>query len=598
MSGLTAGTNYYYAFTASYTGAPSGAPLYQSANYNAMPVGNFSIDYAIPYTHWQMKINLGTTYVAGASSFQIVYGPVVPGAGGGTAIHDPLGNPLALDSNGNLYLDLSDLNQNYYGTVYNFTVIGTNSSGCSNTQTVLTQSPNVLGVHVDSSCYLSRTTSDMYCWGNNYYNQLAPGGVSGTGNQPYPVQMTTTKDVVGVAPGPETTCYVNVEGLVNCAGNSQDGLLGEGGTAGSLTWVNVFSQSTGTALQKAFWTGLGAYHGCALTTMPLNLLCWGSNLFYQLTTTATFGSNENEATPVAGSGSITDLTFITAATGYEHSCALISSISPGGTNIVCWGNNANGQVGVPTTSSTSGTLNLIADQTGTVITDFVMVGAGGHHSCGVRSGAQNGVTPYSVWCWGEYTSNQYAFSSGNVYQATLVNGAENVVSLSVGADGTCVIELGGTLWCWGYNSDNQLGFSAAVAGTTTPGQVVGPSGTGYTYLSDYSPVVALFSSIMVGGSCAMLQNNSVWCWGDNGDALLGNINAVSLSATPAAASQTPTISVTATNSVSLGTTPSNTPSQTLSSTSAFTPSSSPSKNYDPSDPATQYIPNQVYIPIY
>jgi hypothetical protein len=75
------------------------------------------------------------------------------------------------------------------------------------------------------------------------------------------------------------------------------------------------------------------------------------------------------------------------------------------------------------------------------------------------------------------------------------------ISVAAGASHTCAILADETVWCWGGNSSGQLGD-----GTTTSRDIPRP----VTGLTGVRAVTAGANY-----SCALLRNNTVVCWGDN-----------------------------------------------------------------------------------
>ncbi|HMS72453.1 MAG TPA: hypothetical protein PKB03_05415 [Baekduia sp.] len=74
---------------------------------------------------------------------------------------------------------------------------------------------------------------------------------------------------------------------------------------------------------------------------------------------------------------------------------------------------------------------------------------------------------------------------------------------------SCVVKSGGTVWCWGLNDHGQIGNAAAEAVAPAPVQV-----DGITNAVDVSTRGA--------SSCALLENHTVKCWGDNGANQIGS----------------------------------------------------------------------------
>src|SRR5207245_7594271 len=93
------------------------------------------------------------------------------------------------------------------------------------------------------------------------------------------------------------------------------------------------------------------------------------------------GTTTNVSAPTAvAAGS----TWLNVSVGNEHACGLRSD-----GQILCWGSNFGGQVGTGPTPPDTTVPNPIAS----AFSDWIVVAAGGEHSCAVRSGGQ-------LSCWG------------------------------------------------------------------------------------------------------------------------------------------------------------------------------------------------------
>lgn len=115
------------------------------------------------------------------------------------------------------------------------------------------------------------------------------------------------------------------------------------------------------------------------------------------------------------------------------------------------------------------------------------------------------------------------------------NVANCATSVALGLEHACALIKDGTVRCWGLNSLGQLGY--ADAGVLNEGGTFWTSNIGYK-VGNLGPAKALTAGYY--HTCALLQNDEVWCWGDNskGQLAMGvnttpNINPVKINAAPA-----------------------------------------------------------------
>jgi alpha-tubulin suppressor-like RCC1 family protein len=220
--------------------------------------------------------------------------------------------------------------------------------------------------------------------------------------------------------------------------------------------------------------------------------CWGGNDFAQLGT----GSAIPVSSTVPVSATILNGKKIKQFTvGDFHACVLFADDS----SALCWGKNDYGQLGDGTTTNreTGVSVNSTAINNEAIRS----IAASDFMTC-IITFSNNG------YCWGNATKVQNFQLSAN--PTLIISGAAYVSGGD--ASHVCFIMLDQTVQCVGNNDKGQLGNGKMTSsvGAITPFQVLNLIGA---------------SMIVAGEShtCAVTNNNTVVsCWGDNSDGQLGN----------------------------------------------------------------------------
>lgn len=227
---------------------------------------------------------------------------------------------------------------------------------------------------------------------------------------------------------------------------------------------------------------------------------WGYNGFGQLGN----GSTTYSSTPVKTSIHLSNV--IAVAAGSTHTLALRSD----GT-VWAWGENATGQLGVPTSSTPLG-YSTVPQQvgSGTPLTNIKAIAAYGDHSLALDSSG-------NVWAWGYNGSGQLGLNpdtTGASAQPSIVPGfTAKIVDISAGGAFNYALTELGTVYAWGNNANGQLGNGTTV-NSFTPVQMQKAGGT------SLDKVARISAGLQHG--LAMDTNGAVWALGYNIYGQLGN----------------------------------------------------------------------------
>jgi alpha-tubulin suppressor-like RCC1 family protein len=318
------------------------------------------------------------------------------------------------------------------------------------------------------------------CWGSNDASQLGNGTTTPINAGSLPVAVKDIAAATRVVTGQQHSCALRSDGTVACWG----------------AWVgSSITPSVDTGFRSPQDISAGGADTCALFNDG-RVFCLGANDYGQLGNGGNFYLDT--AVEVNGLSNATAM-----AVGLRHVCATSVRYNVSGspsTAVWCWGSDDDSQI--PTSD---GEIYYEPQEFNGPMGKTVAMSAGFNHSCLLMEEG-------SVICFGLNTSGQLGlgledtsrrshFPKPPVYVLNL--GSNHVVSVSAGDSFTCALISDGTIQCWGASSHCQLGNGSTQRGGIESAVVV----------SGITNATAVTTGRQ--HACALLNNGSVKCWGNN-----------------------------------------------------------------------------------
>jgi cysteine-rich repeat protein len=380
----------------------------------------------------------------------------------------------------------------------------------------------------ESTCARS-SDSGVKCWGRGSSGALGHGASDDRGDQPGEMgdalpllSYGASLKLLGLSGGASHFCALFDLG-VKCWGYNGDGELGLGDIANRGDQPGEMGDAlprVDLGLSVAAYGVVAGYNSTCARVGKGRLKCWGANLAGQLGLgdTEYRGDEPSEMgdnLPYVDLGTTADITNLSI--GQDHACAVVGS-----GQIKCWGGNEYGKLGLGDTLARGVDPDEMGDNLPVVALGAPAAGVialGWDHSCALLGFGH-------VQCWGRNDDGQLGLGDvanrgdargemgGNLPNVNL--GADaSVTNLVAGRHHTCALLADGTVKCWGGNDKGQLGYGDRLPRGGQPGD-----------MGDALPAVNLGRAVLAlsaGGdhTCALLEDRTVRCWGDNGYGELG-----------------------------------------------------------------------------
>jgi RHS repeat-associated protein len=267
-----------------------------------------------------------------------------------------------------------------------------------------------------------------------------------------------------------------------------------------------------TALQVT----AGAYYSCALLDTH-EVKCWGNGQYGKLGlgTTGVYGDAPGEMASLGVVNLGSGRTAKAIDGGSLHVCAILDDDS-----VKCWGWNFYGQLGQGDSVDRGDGIGLMGDSLEPVELPghtVKAISAGGSHTCALLDNNQ-------ITCWGKNSKGQLGLGNTTTRgtqaadMATLrtvsLGSGRTAKAVSAGSEHTCAVLDDDSVKCWGGNDSGQLGLGDVNDRGITSGTLPGTYGaTPLGTDQSGNPLKAKALAAGTGRTCAILEDDSLKCWG-------------------------------------------------------------------------------------
>lgn len=323
-----------------------------------------------------------------------------------------------------------------------------------------------LALGQNHSCAIGNDGS-VKCWGDGQSGQLGNGEAADA----YLPVPSAIRSAEFIASGGTRTCAVLAGGRLSCWGN--------GKLSPELVRLpeRIFSNDSAST-SGPLTIGAGTDFSCGIFDSG-KVACWGSG---DMSTLGTASSPVPRSPPIWVAG-IEGASGIT--TGHTHTCAILAD-----STVSCWGIDGTGRMTSPT--------QIAGIRHAVEVSSLVL------HTCALDERG-------AVYCWGRNSHGETGVpaSDSPVAAGTSVTLPGPAISISAGHHHSCAVIQNGDVYCWGANTNHQLNGKATPSASHVPQKVDG-----------IGAAVAVAASEK--HTCALLDDSTVWCWGEPDSGRLGS----------------------------------------------------------------------------
>jgi alpha-tubulin suppressor-like RCC1 family protein len=375
-----------------------------------------------------------------------------------------------------------------------FGQLGTGGFGSSTTPVLaVAVSGTISALRAGGRHVCAQTSSaGLTCFGRNFDGQLSQPNNSGFSASGVAMQGLPGLPIIDFVLGTASSCLRFAEEDIRCVGSGGFGQLGDGVLR---RWKSPQLASFDPAAELS----LGAQRVCSKSP-GIGQQCVGFNGFGGLGD----GTTQRRLSLVSvSSGSATGRLTSSESQSCSYNIGSSALLSR------CWGRNDVGQLGITTLGDQPIIVPAPALFDGSLV---IEVTYGTFFGCAITEDSVSALA--SVRCWGRNNFGQLGDGTAVdrlISTSIEVPGMSMARQIVAGAGHACVRMFDGTVKCWGSDAQGELGDGATVGPVGVPVTVSGLSGvTNLAIARDGSH------------TCAVLNDNSVRCWGANSSGQIGN----------------------------------------------------------------------------
>jgi len=314
--------------------------------------------------------------------------------------------------------------------------------------------------------------------------------------------------------GGRHSCAITEGNLLYCWGANNMAQLGV--TSELWTYTSAYEPPTLIlGIDNILSVSLGADFTCVVHTLGNRnkTRCWGGNDYGQLAFgTAGVGTDGLDMQNEIRSAKLgTDYSVSPAMACADYSCCAYVTSYPPGLNgqsvsgVKCWGKGYNAV-------NMDDSMPFLAVS----IYPTIWITHGGSHVCAVQSNPETGIFVGNVVCWGDNQYGQVGIGSVTATvslptgsgSATPVNLVEAAKTVSCYSGVCCAVLKKLNVQCWGRGFGGRLGTGLFNIGTTASSM-----GANLPYVELGVNTLVMDVNVNSAETCALLSNNHIKCWG-------------------------------------------------------------------------------------